>query len=133
VTAPRRSEPVTRFELFASWGPRTETPKAIAERLQPFLGVLSRELPAVGPLYRARDTPREPLVPIGTSVAELASQIESQIVRNDTDHRAMDGAGYYALWDDNTRRLERVELDLNVGGTNQANWLSLRRMIRTEH
>jgi hypothetical protein len=114
-----------QLELFASWGPRAEAPREIAERLMRFLDVLTRELPDLGPLYRSRDTPRQPLMPIGATVEALALQIESQVVRNDTDRRVMEGAGYFAMWDDNTRRLEQAGIDLEAGAITRANRLSL--------
>lgn len=96
-----------------------------AEALMPVVQALSTFRHAFGHLTRCRDSPREPLVGFPDTVDVLAAVIESGILRNDTDRAVMDGAGYLACWDDNTRRFEQAKVWLIAGFAARTNRLGI--------
>jgi len=108
---------MTGFTIAGYWGRRPDEPETCASSLMAVIASARDLDPAYGRLFRSRDRPRDPLIPMPTDPHTLATVIRAGRLRNDTDRRPMDGGGYIEMWDDNTRRFDQARVAIFCGAT----------------
>lgn len=106
---------MTTLAVRAAWKPRPENEATVAAQLSAFLPHLRALSPAYASLTRARNSPRQPLLPIPDDATALTEELCQGRIRNDTDRSIMPGAGFSCHWDDNTRRFDQASLSIDAG------------------
>jgi hypothetical protein len=106
---------VSQIVIAAQWPARHDDVARCASGLGAVNEALREFHPAFESMFRARDRLRDPLVPMPTDAAGFEVAITAGAVRDDTGHRPLAGAGYMAIWDDNTRRFEKAKVVLDCG------------------